>query len=191
MFAWRWNLSCKWAATMTKRPWSHHWLVFKIIVSMHSGRCKRPKHHKVSLLRARQTFCHVLSWDVPCLKCCMCSLAPCLRKDLVELEVIQERSNEKDPGDEVTGFWKETTKVWDPSLWTGRISMTESGGCWVSWMQSCYWPSPWTWWSKKQTGLKLLYLVLTAGVKASSTSRLRKGENKFMVSRSMNRYQKD
>lgn len=43
---------------MTKRPWSHHWLIFKIIVSMHSGRCKRPKHHKVSSLRARQTFCH-------------------------------------------------------------------------------------------------------------------------------------
>lgn len=42
----------------------------------------------------------------------MCAvLGLCLKKDLAELEVIQERSNEEDPGDEVIGFQKETTKV--------------------------------------------------------------------------------
>lgn len=81
-------------------------------------------------------------------------LGLCLKKDLAELEVIQERSNEEDPGDEVIGFQKETTKVWDPSFWPGRISVTESGGGWVSWTQSCYWLGPWTWWSERQTGWK-------------------------------------
>lgn len=91
---------------------------------MHSGRCKREQSWvssgqniiKVSSLRTRQTFCHhdKLGCAVPQVLCAV--LAMCLRKDLLELEVILERSNEKDLGYEIIAFQKETTKAWDPSF---------------------------------------------------------------------------